>query len=210
MQFAFSDSPVGFVPGTAQPPGRWRAALGLCALALSAGCANAPVAAGAEQVRLPLLRGWFEGQAVIYVTTDVSQADMAQAKGANFVPRLADALPPAGPPQPGRRSPVDKVYAVTNFEQASVFASAPAPVGPLSRDTAYSPLWQLVKVTWAGGAARQTLRSEEDILSAAAKGQLALEPTRVVLNCPIVQVGPPHTRLPGVDFGRATDGAATN
>ena len=60
--------------------------------------------------------GWFEGEEVFYITTDVSHADVAEAKGANFAPRLADALP-AGPPVPGRRSSVDKVYAVTNFKQ---------------------------------------------------------------------------------------------
>lgn len=83
---------------------------------------------GPDRVQLPLLTGWFEGEAVLKVTTDVSHADVAAAKGANFAPRLAQALP-SGPPQPGRRSSVDKVYAVTNFEQASVFASAPSPVG---------------------------------------------------------------------------------
>ena len=51
----------------------------------------------------------------------------AAVSGAGF--GLAQALP-GGPPQPGRRSSVDKVYAVTNFEQASIFASAPSPVGP--------------------------------------------------------------------------------
>ena len=44
-------------------------------------------------ITLPLLRGWFEGHEVLYITTDVSSAGIAQAKGANFSPRLADALP---------------------------------------------------------------------------------------------------------------------
>jgi hypothetical protein len=80
-------------------------------------------APGMGQVTLPLLRGWFEGEEAFYVTTDVSHADVAEAKGANILPRLAAALP-AGRPEPGRRSSVDKVYAVTNFAQASIALAA--------------------------------------------------------------------------------------
>lgn len=179
---------------------RHMAGLALTCLLLG-GCAGlAPT--GNTGLTLPLLRGWFDGEEVFYVTTDVSHADVARAKGANFSPRLADALP-AGPAQPGRRSSVDKVYAVTNFDQASIFASAPFPVGPASRDVAYSPLWQMVKVTWGDGRAQRILKSEEDVLEAAEKGQVRLEPTDVVLNCPIVHRGP-KGGLPGVSFGWST------
>ena len=100
--------------------------------------------AGNGHASIPVLRGWFDGEEVFYITTDVSHADVAEAKGANFAPRLAAALP-TGKAEPGSSS-VDKVYAVTNFQQASVFASAPYPMGPASRDTGYSPLWQMVTV----------------------------------------------------------------
>ena len=88
---------------------------------------------------------------------------------------------------------------MTNFQQASSFASAPFPMGSSSRDTAYNPLWQMVKVTWAAGRTPQTLRSEEAVLAAADRGADALEPTRVVLNCPIVHRGPKGA-LPGVSL----------
>lgn len=95
---------------------------------------------------------------------------------------------------------MDKVYAVTNFKQPSVFASAPRPLGPASKDLAYSPLWQMVKVTWQVGRAPRELRSEEAVLDAAEKGEVVLEPTPVVLNCPIVQRDgqgvPPGVALP--------------
>jgi hypothetical protein len=169
---------------------RWLAAgaTWVCALLLASGCTTVAPPSAAGQVSLPVLSGWFEGEEVFYVTTDVSHADVAAAKGANFAPRLADALP-TGKPEPGRRSSVDKVYAVTNAPQASIFASAPFPMGSASRDTAYSPLWQMVKVTWAAGRAPRTLKSEEDVLAAADSGAVVLEPTRVVLNCPIVHRG---------------------
>lgn len=174
--------------------------LALASLPLLLACASttAPPLAGTGQVSLPALRGWFEGEEVVYITTDVSHADVAEAKGANFAPRLADALP-LGPSVPGRRSSVDKVYAVTNFKQGSIFASAPFPMGSASRDAAYSPLWQMVKVTWAVGKAPQTLKSEEAVLAAVDSGAVALEPTSVVLNCPIVHRGPKGA-LPGVSL----------
>lgn len=176
----------------------WLPLLGLV-VALS-GCTHAPPVPGASAVQLPVLKGWFEGEAVLYVTTDISHADVAAAKGANFAPRLALALP-AGPPQPGRRSSVDKVYSVTNFQQPSVFASAPRPVGAASTDTTYSPLWQMVKVTWQPGRGPRELRSEEAVLDAAEKGDVVLEPTPVVLNCPIVQRDG-QGGLPGLELPR--------
>lgn len=86
---------------------------------------------------------------------------------------------------------------MTNFEQASIFASAPSPVGPGSRDATYSPLWQMVKVTWQPGRSPRELRAEEAVLDAAERGEVVLEPTPVVLNCPIVQRAG-HGALPGV------------
>jgi hypothetical protein len=103
------------------------------------GCALPAPQVDATSVQMPLQTGWFEGEPVFYLTTDVSDAEVARDKRANFAPRLADALP-RGTALPGQPSSVDKDYAVTNFPQASIFASAPLPVGQLSRDPAYSPL----------------------------------------------------------------------
>ncbi len=183
----------------ARPPyTRWLALLLATALdALLAGCAVPVPGTGAQRsLQLPLLQGWYEGEEVFYVTTDVSNAQVAQEKGANFAPRLAEALPPL-PRSPGQRSAVDKVYAFTNFPQASVFASAPDPMGYKSRSDAYSPLWLMMKVHWNSGQSAQTLRSEEEVLDAVEKGRVVLEETQVVLNCPIVHRGK-EGGLPGV------------
>ena len=165
--------------------------------ALLVACAVPPQTSVAQRaLQLPLLQGWCEGEAVFYVTTDVSDAQVAREKNANYAPRLANALPPS-PRQSGRGSAADKVYAVMNFGQDSVFASAPDPMGHLNRYQAYSPLWQMVKVTWKPNQSGRTLRSEEEVLDAAEKGLLVLEETSVVLNCPIVHRGK-RGGLPGV------------
>ena len=168
---------------------------GVLALLL-AGCAAGPLSPESATAKLPRLLGWFEGEEIVYITTDVSDADLAKAKGANYAPRLADALPAAGRP-PAQPSSVDKVYAVTNFAQGSVFASAPSPLGHLNRDPAYSPLWQMITVTWSAAQSPRTLKSEEEVLDAAEKGLVKLDATRVVLNCPVLQRASKGS-LPGV------------
>jgi hypothetical protein len=197
------------VPGTRRPmswggASQARASLPILTAVLmtigcTTGCTTTTPPTGPGQALMPVLSGWFEGEEVFYITTDVSHADVAEAKGANFAPRLAAALP-EGRAAPGRSS-VDKVYAVTNFKQASVFASAPFPMGSTSRDTAYSPLWQMVKLTWVAGATPQVLKSEEEVLAAVERGAATLEATRVILNCPIVHRGPKGA-LPGVTISR--------
>lgn len=175
----------------------------LLAAALLTGCGTAPAAhpgpASAERAHLPLLRGWFDGKEVLYVTTDASDAEVAREHLANHVPQLAHALADVPTATSGSRRPgaTSRVYGSTNFRQPSVFASAPEPMGHANRSAAYSPLWQLVKVTWREPLQARVLRSEEEVLDAADKGFVVLEVTRVVLNCPIVHRGG-LGRLPGV------------
>lgn len=175
----------------------------LLAAALLTGCGTAPAAhpgpANAERAHLPLLRGWFDGKEVLYVTTDASDAEVAREHLANHVPLLAHALAdvPTATSVSRRPGATSRVYGSTNFRQPSVFASAPEPVGHANRSAAYSPLWQLVKVTWREPVQARVLRSEEEVLDAADKGFVVLEVTRVVLNCPIVHRGELGV-LPGV------------
>jgi hypothetical protein len=136
-------------------------------------------------VALVLHKAWFEGREVGYVTTDVSDADMARQMGANHAPRLAAAAAPAGSP-PGTRTATERVYKFAGGEQINIFPSAPQPIGPTSANRAYSPLWQVVLVRWAPGRTPQLLRSEEALLAAAERGDVALTVTPVVVNCPVV------------------------
>ena len=177
--------------------GRW---LALVLSAMTSACASLPPERSSPRIEMPVLAGWFEGRVAWYITTDVSDATVAREKGANHAPRLADSLPPAqtsARPMPGARNPVDKVYAFTNFKQGSVFASAPRPVGHHSTDKSYSPLWEMITVTWRSGVAPRTLTSEEQVLDAQETQQVTLGYTRVVVNCPIVQMGDTD-RLSGV------------
>lgn len=123
-----------------------------------------------------------EGRKVEYITTDVSDPAMARMLGVNLVPRLADTI--SGP---GRTSVVERVYKFAGNEQISVFQSAPSPTGATNTDRGYSPLWRVVMVRWLRPSAIRELRSEEQVLAAADKGDLALDVTDIVVNCPITR-----------------------
>lgn len=164
--------------------------LALSACLLLSACATPDPRQSMPYANLPLQRGWFEGKTVFYITTDVSDAAVARDKNANFAPRLASALPALqAKSQTPQASSVDKVYAFADIDQGNVFASAPLPMGHTNREAAYSPLWQMLIVTWKPGADKRVLKSEEEVLDAQEKGWVALLFTGVVVNCPIVHRG---------------------
>jgi hypothetical protein len=140
-------------------------------------------------VELPLLSGWYDGEAVFYITTDVSQQEMARAAGANYVPRMRHAL---RAPEPGQPTAVDRVYKFANFEQGSVFPSAPQPEA--DADAEYTPIWVVYLVTWLPGSTPHLLRSEQEVADAEQKKLVRIAATDVVVNCPILfsrKSGPP-------------------
>jgi len=68
--------------------------------------------------------------------------------------------------------------------QASVVDSIPG-------DPHYTPLWKVSLVEWktTGGTTPTILGSDDAIAQAASKGQITITPTKVVVNCPILQWG---------------------
>ena len=187
---------------------KWRICVSSVAAALVAACATAdrqdtavaPDAAApvSVAVRIPLTNGWYQGRPIQYITTDASDRDAAAMLGANYVPRLAYAVPES-PREPGQPTATDRIYAVTNFEQDNVLPSAPGPVGPANTDRTYSPLWVVHEVTWHAKGTARTLRSEQDVLEAADKGLVSIKSTGIVVNCPIV-VTATGGRLRGVSL----------
>ena len=152
------------------------------ATALLTACTSAVFDVGRSETVLPVNRAWVDGQIVEYITTDISDQAMARAAGANYVPGLAAAakLPPGA-------SLVERVYKFANQEQISVFQSAPSPIGAENQDRSYSPLWRLVLVRWSGQASKRELKSEEELLAAGDRKEVALEVTDIIVNCPITR-----------------------
>lgn len=138
---------------------------------------------------LTVFKAWHEGHQVSYITTDVSDAAMAKEMGANYAPRLRDAIP-RYPKPPQVKTVLERVYGFPNKEQQNVFASAPSPLGYQSTDRHYSPLWLMYWVVWQDPAQAYELTSEEAILSAEEAGLLTIERSNIVVNCPVLPFEP--------------------
>ncbi len=162
-------------------------------------CSATPVKAvgGGPRISMPASIGWYKDARIYYITPDISDAGMGQMTGANYAPRLRDAVP-SYPKAPGTLTVLERVYKFPGGEQDAVFASAPEPLGPQSHDTAYSPLWLLYTVKWKNTSGRKpALTNETAILNAEEAGELTVERTDIVINCPIVATAS-GARLPGV------------
>ena len=152
------------------------------AASLLAGCASPFFDVGRTETVLPLSRAWIDGRIVEYVTTDISDPGMARMMGANYVPRLSEALRSSL-----GKSLVERVYKFPKGEQISVFQSAPSPVGAENQDRSYTPLWRVVLVTWNSPTAARDLKSEEAVLLAEERKDVSLEVTDIVVNCPVTR-----------------------
>jgi hypothetical protein len=130
-------------------------------------------------VTLPLVKGWYDGKPVLYLTTDASDPSAAKDMGVNYVPQLANAIS-------SQPSSVDDIFAVTNFKQGNIIPSAPIPTGPDNQDPDYTPLWQVSTVTWKDPQQAYTLKSEKDVLDAQADGMVDITQTNIVVNCPVI------------------------
>ncbi|MEO8593700.1 MAG: hypothetical protein ABI759_10275 [Candidatus Solibacter sp.] len=135
---------------------------------------------------MPVTQGWFNGQHVLYLSPEASDA-AAGGPDANLSVLLGSAA---------NTNAVDPIYVVTNFKQGNVIPSAPIPTGPQSTARGYTPLWQVNAVTWKQGITPSTLKSEADVMAAAASGNVTVAKTNIVVNCPVI-----HTPLGGTLAG---------
>lgn len=148
------------------------------------GCVSPIFDVGRTETVVPVSRAWVDDKIVEYITTDISDLAMAKMMGANYVPRLAEAIQP----QAGK-SIVERVYKFTGGEQMSIFQSAPNPIGAENQDKNYSPLWRVVNVRWTNPAHVREIRSEEALLVALDNKHVTFEITDIVVNCPITRAG---------------------
>jgi len=146
---------------------------------------HTPVARLPTRASLPVFPGWYAGERIYYITTEISDPQMARSAGANFAPRLRDAVPPY-PRPPDRPTVLERVYKFPQSDQDAVFASAPKPLGSRSLDESYSPLWITYLVTWNASVHKRPLTSENMVLDAQSAGDVTVARTDIVINCPII------------------------
>lgn len=120
----------------------------------------------------PALHGYYDGHRDTFLNTDVSDKTQAAQMHINYSAVLK-AVP---------MSATSEIYFVEGSaaaKQIPVFGSEPG-------EASYTPLWHEMMVTWKPGVTPVLLVRDDQIKSLAAKGELTMTATHVILNCPIV------------------------
>lgn len=141
--------------------------------------------ASGPTITLPLTKGFSHGMTIFYINTDASDSGVAAADGTNFSSKLANAH------ASGSEADIYPFFGNTNPAQRTVVDSAPNPVGPKNIDFDYSPLWDVVPVSFTdqGRESYKLIRSDMEIYQMAAKGLVSVGPEPgIIVNCPILRV----------------------
>lgn len=142
----------------------------------------------ADAPAVPAVFGYYAGRDIRFIHTETSDkpvADMLTMMMGSpvfTVPSLA-AVPPAA------RA---KVYVFANGVRpddtpAGPFGFQPDVFDSVPGEQGYSPLREIVKVTWSDTAKPRVLRSVADIEAASQSRELTLEQTGVVVNMPMLK-----------------------
>ena len=100
-----------------------------------------------------------------------------------------------GPIKLAKGNDVEPIWTVTNGVpgQHNIIDTVPG-------RTDYSPLWAVEKVTFADGVTPRLLKSRADVVAAQKAGDVTIEKTAIVVNCPVVGFGQKHVL--GFEKGR--------
>jgi len=135
-------------------------------------------------LKIPLTMGYADGNAVYYITTEASTKDVADhltdlsGFRVAFTPSL----------QNTPKESLADIYAFTNgIKGSGAFGFQPQVADSQPPNPDYSPLWLVHAVTWNDNAIPRELKSEQSIMDAKNNGELTVEDTGVVVNCPFIQ-----------------------
>lgn len=137
--------------------------------------------------RVPPVFGYYDRDEIFFIHTEVSDEEIAgvlegmMGSPVPVVPSFADIADEA----------LSTVYVFTNGVSPDDTPAGPMGFQPDVFDTApdeedYTPLRQLVTVTWADDAQPRLLTSAQDISDAEAAGKVTLEPSDIVVNMPML------------------------
>jgi len=140
---------------------------------------NAPVV-------IPLVKGLYDKKDILLITTEVSDKAMKDQIG-NFT-----GSPVNYEPNLTKSQDIGNLWIFKNGVKGPGFMGFQASVvDSIPGDPHYTPLWKVSIVEWktTGGTTPTILGSDDAIAQAASKGQITITPTKVVVNCPILQWG---------------------
>jgi hypothetical protein len=139
-----------------------------------------------KKISFPVVEGWAHGKPIKYLLEEVSDPAVAKLLkdksgfDVQTVPALANVPSKA----------LANLYLFMNGVagpnpfgfQRNVIDSVPGEAG-------YSPLWLHTFVKWKNPAKARELKSEEQIKAAARAGEVTLERSKLVVNCPVLPSG---------------------
>ena len=140
---------------------------------------NAPVV-------IPLVKGLYDKKDILLITTEVSDKAMKDQIGnftgspVNYAANLTQS------------QDIGNLWIFKNGVKGPGFMGFQASVvDSIPGDSHYTPLWKVSIVEWkmTSGTTPTILGSDNAIAAAQSKGQITITPTKVVVNCPILQWG---------------------
>jgi hypothetical protein len=137
-------------------------------------------------VVIPLVKGLYDGKDILLITTEVSDKAMKDQIG-NFT-----GSPVNYEPNLTKSQDIGNLWIFKNGVKGPGFMGFQASVvDSIPGDSHYTPLWKVSIVEWktTSGTTPTILGSDDAIAQAAGKGQITITPTKVVVNCPILQWG---------------------
>ena len=137
-------------------------------------------------VVIPLVKGLYDGKDILLITTEVSDKAMKDQIG-NFT-----GSPVNYEPNLTKSQDIGNLWIFKNGVKGPGFMGFQASVvDSIPGDPHYTPLWKVSIVDWktTSGTTPTILGSDDAIAQAAGKGQITITPTKVVVNCPILQWG---------------------
>ncbi len=154
------------------------------ASAFSASAAVQELSDTSIPLNIPLVMGYADGNEVFYITTEASHEEVADHLSdlTGFRVVYTPVL---------KNTPKD---ALANIYEFTNGVEGPGPAGfqpnvadSQPGDPEYSPAWAVQHVTWTDESTARELTSEDEILAARDAGELTIEETGVVVNCPFIQ-----------------------
>ncbi|MGH2710333.1 MAG: DUF7482 domain-containing protein [Actinomycetota bacterium] len=142
---------------------------------------NCPVLPDGE-TGFPIVTGFVDGQLVDYTLQEISDpevTDLMREKTGGFPLDTVESL--SGVPQ------VANLYLFMNgIEGPNPFGYQMNVIDSVPGDPGYSPLWLHTFVEWSPDAEPMELTSEQEILDAQEAGEVTLETSDLVINCPVI------------------------
>lgn len=159
--------------------------IALAACGGKAGTTSSPTPT-TKKTSFPVVEGWAHGRAIRYLLQEVSDPAVAKLMkdktgfDVQTVPALAN-VPP--------KALADLYLFMNGIAGPNPFGFQRNVIDSVPGEPGYSPLWLHTFVKWNDPSKARELKSEEQITAAARAGEVTIERSKLVVNCPVLPDG---------------------